>query len=1247
MVKKNFTQSIYINKGIDKKILGRLTADFLTKFGLIKAVNLLESFKNLGFRYSTNGGISLSIEDLKIPLDKEYLISTSLSEISETNLDWQLGKLTDIERFQRIIDLWNTTSENLKSHIVDFFQATDPLNNIYMIAFSGARGNLSQVRQLIGMRGFMANQKGQVISIPIIKNFREGLDSVDYLISCYGARKGIVDTALRTADAGYLTRRLVEIGQDVIIREVDCFTNKGIVVNCDLYQNPYAVLKGRILAEDITIKSNTILKKGVILDFYAIDLLQKLKMKSVVIRSPLTCQSYHAICQTCYGWNLAYQQPVLLGEAIGVVAGQSIGEPGTQMTMRTFHTGGVFSGQINTVIRSSISGTIRFPTKGFGILSRNVQGKQIFQVQNELVVRIFDWRNKYQEIKLPEGCILFVKQNQFVKRGEKIGEFLDSNFNSFHTKEFKALLSPHDGEILFDNLKLKGNEKLLTQNNLFFNQKNGWFWLLRGLTLILPKNTEVFLANKQIQKHKPVGRLYFSPCVKSTSVYFPRQNILRLKYSVFSTKNSIVFYKKKYKKKKSIRLQKDIVISLFSTKFSILIGVNKSDPEFILKKNINRKKSPLYNELKKIRKKPNKPNNRYKVKYKQNRRVYKHDCFFSEFCFILISEKKNKSSNYVNNTLSLLIPNKPIVVKVNYKKNIKFTSKLFFSGEILFDKIKIQSTVFVQLFKIPNANFGYLFIYPVFEKQIFCYLPMLSKYLFLDNFILKKQNLVSYLEIDQYHGQIMHLVKLLKLINKDLLKISIKQISHQNQISKLNLILKHNSLSLIKTDFIDLSGLVARAGFFKDLQTKINILSSNYQIIEPFTRVAFFNFYHLKNVSIHSIRLMKGKNLVFNLVRKKDLISIFLENDNLKFSNLKFHQLGSCFYLETAGVIQQSFTNKISLRKATPLFLTKGAIVRHLNHQIIQQGENFAVLVNYRKQTDDIIQGLPKIEELIELRGRHNYSYLAETSGVILGVLKNWEGYSIRTTTRSSLHFYNLLSPIKETQNLIRFINIGEPLSLGPINPRELIRIFFNRNIRQKGLLEGLNLAIHKIQQILVNSIQAVYKSQGIYISDKHIEIVVKQMTSRVEICSSGDSPFLKGEILDTSFIQDLHLSLISNKLIPPYYQPYVSGVTKITLKGESFLSAASFQDTRRVLSESAIEGRVDWLRSIKANVIIGNLIPAGTGFSAYKSIYNHPEVTSVIQFFESRNWQSKKDLENSSQNRQSKKKLENSKLIS
>ena len=389
--KSDLRDSLFFNYSFDKNRLKALISWSLINNGEKVTLDLVENLKNIGFEYATQAGISLTIDDLKIPPSKKVYLSEAELNIQSTQIEYKQGNLTAVEQFIQLLDTWHRTSENLKQSVVKHFRSTDVLNPVFMMAFSGARGNISQVRQLVGMRGLMSDPQGQIIDFPIRSNFREGLTLTEYVISCYGARKGLVDTALKTANSGYLTRRLVDVSQHVVVWLVTCRTRRGIFIT-DMKEGRKTIsflkdrLVGRVLAEDINpiaFRNQQISK----------DLASKIitLKKKVLIRSPLTCEASNSVCQLCYGWSLSRGNLVPLGEAVGILAAQSIGEPGTQLTMRTFHTGGVFSGDVMDEIRAPYKGIVDFSEPLQGKLIRTSHGKIAFftKVEGELVIKRF------------------------------------------------------------------------------------------------------------------------------------------------------------------------------------------------------------------------------------------------------------------------------------------------------------------------------------------------------------------------------------------------------------------------------------------------------------------------------------------------------------------------------------------------------------------------------------------------------------------------------------------------------------------------------------------------------------------------------------------------------------------------------------------------------------------------------------------------------------------------------------------
>ncbi len=339
------------NRVMKKKAINE-TVDYVQKHGGIGVTaTFLDNLKDLGFKHATESGISISIDDIIIPKTKEAKITESKNRVIEIQKQFEAGLLTEQERYNKIIDVWTDTNNTLATQMMDLVQTDkDGFNSIHMMADSGARGSAAQIRQLAGMRGLMAKPSGEIIETPIISNFKEGLNVIEYFISTHGARKGLADTALKTANAGYLTRKLVDVAQNVKIVEHDCHTHEGIEISDISDQNTLIEsledrLNGRVLADDVIdpISNEILFAEGTLLDEVSAKVISEAGIKTAHIRTPTTCKSESGICALCYGVNLATGHIVRPGEAVGIVAAQSIGEPGTQLTLRTFHVGGTAS----------------------------------------------------------------------------------------------------------------------------------------------------------------------------------------------------------------------------------------------------------------------------------------------------------------------------------------------------------------------------------------------------------------------------------------------------------------------------------------------------------------------------------------------------------------------------------------------------------------------------------------------------------------------------------------------------------------------------------------------------------------------------------------------------------------------------------------------------------------------------------------------------------------------------------------
>lgn len=501
----------YINKPFSKARLKQLVSWTLLRFGPSKTVVLVEKLKDMGYVYATRAGISLGIDDLLVPTQKASYLKRAETELRSNEDDVYRGHLTSVQYFSRVINVWTYTNEVIKNELIHDFKQNDTLNPVYMMAFSGARGNISQVRQLVGMRGLMSDPNGQIIDFAIQSNFREGLSLTEYIISCYGSRKGVVDTALKTATSGYLTRRLVDVAQHVLIAGLDCQSVKGLKLNTlNVYGRKLLDLKtrlvGRVLSHDVYDKT-TLIPRNQELDE---SLASRLSHHTQIhVRSPLTCEFTTQICQLCYGWNLANSRLVSFGVTVGVIAAQSIGEPGTQLTMRTFHTGGVFAGNTSAsqgIVRCVCVGVVDFPQPCAGLCVKTNMGQVAFLTKSPTVILVKQSMpfQKTHYISMPSHSLIFVKQGQTVYPNLVLAELSSGYLNQPVTQTIETTFSPFSGEVCFETFK---SLTLLPKEALAWHQHG---LLLQSELSALERASikpifRKFLKKKQRLNHKTVS----------------------------------------------------------------------------------------------------------------------------------------------------------------------------------------------------------------------------------------------------------------------------------------------------------------------------------------------------------------------------------------------------------------------------------------------------------------------------------------------------------------------------------------------------------------------------------------------------------------------------------------------------------------------------------------------------------------------------------------------------------------------
>ncbi|MEY4322672.1 MAG: hypothetical protein RL410_453, partial [Actinomycetota bacterium] len=421
----------FVNSEIGKKELTEIVNRLADNYPKVVVAATLDALKELGFYWATRSGVSIGIEDVVVPGEKPALLAAAEEEAAKVERNFARGLISDSERRTELIDIWTKVTDEIAVKMNKNFDASNP---VFKMAHSGARGNMLQVRQLAGMRGLVANTKGEIMPRPIKSNFREGLSVLEYFISAYGARKGLADTALRTADAGYLTRRLVDVSQDVIVREADCGTESGLVKiigdvnNGVVSRHRYAETSvvSRTLSEDVKDKSGKVVAEaGLTVTNAMVDEFIAAGIAEIKVRSVLTCESKLSTCGKCYGLSLAMNRPVEIGEAIGIVAAQSIGEPGTQLTMRTFHTGGAVGAGGARDITYGLPRVVELfearDPKGKAHIAES-DGKLTIEVTDkEKIVRVIpDDGSAEQKIKLPKNQPLAKVDGKELKEGDSV-----------------------------------------------------------------------------------------------------------------------------------------------------------------------------------------------------------------------------------------------------------------------------------------------------------------------------------------------------------------------------------------------------------------------------------------------------------------------------------------------------------------------------------------------------------------------------------------------------------------------------------------------------------------------------------------------------------------------------------------------------------------------------------------------------------------------------------------------------------
>nr|QUO99568.1 RNA polymerase beta'' subunit [Berchemia flavescens] len=1339
------------NKVIDGTAIKRLISRLIDHFGMAYTSHILDQVKTLGFRQATATSISLGIDDLLTIPSKGWLVQDAEQQSFILEKHHHCGNVHAVEKLRQSIEIWYATSDYLRQEMNPNFRMTDPFNPVHIMSFSGARGNASQVHQLVGMRGLMSDPQGQMIDLPIQSNLREGLSLTEYIISCYGARKGVVDTAVRTSDAGYLTRRLVEVVQHIVVRRTDCGTIQGISVSPRNGMMPEIIfiqtLIGRVLADDIYIGPRCIAARNQDIGIGLVNRFITFQTQPISIRTPLTCKSTSWICRLCYGRSPTHGDLVELGEAVGIIAGQSIGEPGTQLTLRTFHTGGVFTGGTAEHVRAPSNGKIKF-NEDLVHPTRTRHGHPAFLCYIDLYVTI-ESEDIIHNVTIPPKSFILVQNDQYVESEQVIAEIRAGTYTfNFKEKVRKHIYSDSEGEMHWSTDVYHAPE--FTYSNVHLLPKTSHLWILSGdscrssvvpfslhkdqdQTNLLSAEGEVFSSlSVNTVNNDQVNHKFFSFGLSgknesSISDYSESNRIIYTGHCNFIFpsilyENSDLFLLAKRRRNRFIIpfqwIQKRETELMPHSNISIELPINGifrrnsilayfDDPQYRRKSSGITKYGTIgfYSILKNEDLIEYRGVKEFKPKYQM-----KVDRFFfiPEEVHILPESSsimvRNNSIIGIDTRITLNTRSRVGgLVRVERKKK-KIELKIF-SGDIHFpvemDKIfrhsgilippgtvkkkfkeskKLKKWIYVQWITPTKKKFFVLvrpvIIYEIADginlETLFPQDPLQER----DNLELRVVNSILYgngKPIRGISGTSIQLVRTCLVLNwdqdkksssieeahasfvevstngliRDFLRINLAK-SHISYIRKRNDLLGSRLISdnrstrtnpfysIYSKERIQQS-LSQNQGNIRTLlnrskESLVILSSSNCFQMGPFNDGKYYNVIKesIKRDPLIPIRNSLGPlgtaspiEIFYYLLKTHNQISVTknFQLDNLKhtFQVLKYYLMdenggvynsASCSNIllnpfnlnwhflhqnydhnyceETSTIIslgQFIWENgciakngphlksgqviivqidSVVIRSAKPYLATPGATVHGHYGEILSKGDTLVTFIYEKSRSGDITQGLPKVEQVLEVRSIDSISMNLE---------KRVEGWNERITRV-----------------------LGIPW----------------------GFLIGAELTIVQSRISLVNKIQKVYRSQGVQIHNRHIEIIVRQITSKVLVSEDGMSNvFSPGELIGLLRAERTGRALEEAIC----YRAILLGITKASLNTQSFISEASFQETARVLAKAALRGRIDWLKGLKENVVLGGMIPVGTGFKGLvhrsKQHNNIPVETKKKNLFE------------------------------
>ena len=1232
------------NKVVDKKVLKNLVAWAFKHHGTAATAAMADNLKDLGFRYATQAAVSISVDDLKVPEAKQDLLGQAEELITATEECYRLGEITEVERHTKVIDTWTETNERLVDAVKKNFNQNDPLNSVWMMANSGARGNMSQVRQLVGMRGLMANPQGEIIDLPIRTNFREGLTVTEYVISSYGARKGLVDTALRTADSGYLTRRLVDVAQDVIVREEDCGTTRSILISAEdgKFGNR---LVGRLTSEQVVNADEEVLaERDTPIDPQLSKKFEQSNMQGVRVRSPLTCEATRSVCRKCYGWALAHNQLVDLGEAVGIVAAQSIGEPGTQLTMRTFHTGGVSTAETG-VVRSTLSGKVEFGSKARVRGYRTPHGVEAQQAEVDFNLSIVPTSGgKPQKIDIPIGSLLFVDNGQNIDIDVTVAQIASGTVQKSVEKATKDVICDLAGQVRYETI-IQPREVTDRQGNITLKaQRLGRLWVLAGDVYNLPPNAlPVVSGNVSVKEGQVLaeasqasefgGEVRLRDSIgDSREVQIVTTSMILNDFKLLeeSTHSGEIWHLEAQDNTR-YRLNtipgskignNEVIAELSDDRFKTETGgLIKYAPGLTIKKARSAKNGYevskggtllwIPQETHEI----NKDISLLMIKDRQwieaGTEVVK-DIFSQTAGIVTVTQKNDILREIIvrSGTFKLCKESKAL-------DRFEGDGQIVNPGETIAKGIKTDSMVMVQSVETPEGKGLLLRSVEEFTIPDQAQLPELKhvKQPKGPSLGIKASQRLAYKD-----GELIKSVEGVELLKTQLMLETFDTTPQMTVdvevIQDLNS--KGDRLKLVILESILVRRDTTSDSSHGSTHTELQI--ENAQVVSAGDVVATTQILCKQEGVVQLPDAVDG-DPVRRLIVERDEDTITIDSKGTTLLKVGQRVVDGDFVskdqsIDACGEIENIDGKKVKLRLGRPYMVSPDSVLHVRDGDLVQRGDGLALLVFERQKTGDIVQGLPRIEELLEARRPRDSAILCKKSGTV-DIKKGDDDDSVVV---SIIEDNDVISeyPILLGRNVMvrnsQQVIAGEFLTDGPVNPHELLECFFTDLRDKKPLMDAAQEAIAKLQHRLVSEVQNVYKSQGVAIDDKHIEVIVRQMTSKVRIEDAGDTTFLPGELIELRQVEDTNQAISITGGAPSEFTPVLLGITKASLNTDSFISAASFQETTRVLTEAAIEGKSDWLRGLKENVIIGRLIPAGTGFSGFVEELNaeagpHPDI--------------------------------------